>query len=101
LNVSPGADPNRVADDTTVAVWLTRMVDKPGEITAHYCIPSPSTVNPETPDVTFLQVFALARLTFLNRDLFTSIINDSLVLIDGFSGKDTPSVQLRTPLTYR
>ena len=90
-----------MADDTTVAVWLTRMVDKPGEITAHYRIPSPPTVNPETPDVTFLQVFALARRTFLNRDLFTSIINDSLVLIDGFSGKDTPSVQLRTPLTYR
>ena len=83
-----------MADNATVAVWLTRMVDKPGEITAHYCIPSPSTVNPETPDVTFRQVFALARLTFLNRDLFTSIINNSLVLIDGLGGKDTPAVQL-------
>ena len=83
-----------MADDATVAVRLTRMVDKPGEITAHYCIPSPSTVNPETPDVTFRQVFALARLTFLNRDLFTSIINNSLVLIDGLGGKDTPAVQL-------
>lgn len=90
-----------MADDTTVAVWLTRMVDKPGEITGHYRIPSPPTVNPETPDVTFFQVFALARLTFLNRDLFTSIINDSLILIDGFSCKNTPSVQLRAPLTYR
>lgn len=70
------------------------MVDKPGKITVDRRIPSPPTVNPKTPNVTLRQVFALARLTFLNRDLFTSIINDSLVLIDGLSGKDTPAVQL-------
>lgn len=83
-----------MADDATVAVWLTRMVNKTGKITTHCSIPSPPTVNPETPDVTFRQVFALARLTFLNRDLFTSIINNSLVLIDGLGSKDTPAVQL-------
>src|SRR5437867_546128 len=97
VDITRRADPDRLADDVAVAVWLARVVDEARQIAIDVRVTHPAAIHREAPDAPLLQVPCLALQALLVINQLACVINDACVLGDGFESEDAPAVDSRAP----
>src|SRR3954470_17154404 len=85
-----GADPDHAILDFDVAVRLARVIDEPGDVAADCGIDGCTVRQLEAPDMTLVEIPGFALQTFLVRDLLAGVIDDPLVLRNGFRRENAP-----------
>jgi hypothetical protein len=100
LHTLAGNDPDDAVDDIAVTVGLTRVVDKPRDVSIHVGVNHPSLVDTKTPDLTTTEIAIFSVCALLRRNLLTVVRDDPLVLIDVLTRENSPPVQGRALSTY-
>src|SRR5207253_8450819 len=95
VDITRGADPDRLSDDVAVTIRLTGVVDEAREIAVNIGIAHPAAVDGETPDAPLRQVLRLALQALLVIDQLACVIDDARIFCDWFGGEDAPSVDVR------
>src|SRR5581483_7836233 len=96
-NAARRPDPDDAVLDLDVAVRPARMIDESGDVAADAGVDDGAVGQLEAPDVTALDVPALAAKALPVGDFFAGIVDDLRVLGNRLGGKHAPAVNSRTP----